>query len=585
MSLNKKNEKYFSVVNKVKRFIYENKVLNLFVLGFLLVGLILPAVSAANLAPVIGAVSDKEVKVGETLEFNIAVKDPEGDQIVSLLNAGKSPEGVAITKVTNNQYKFSWTPIAGQEGNHQFGLRATDAQGASSATEYFTVVVAAADVPAPANQAPIVSPIKDKTVTVGESLEFTIMVKDPEGDEIVTLANAGKTPEGVSLAKTGVNAFKFSWTPVAGQEGNHQFGLRATDAQGASSATEYFKVSVAASDVPPPVPPTCESVTVTDKDTLTLQEGEEKCYTFNSVAYKIQLTFVDEDEAKFKVNGADTAKLKINAEETFADGKTKITVKDILYQAYAGGMHAATFTLTAVVSLPPIADKDKDGIADGLDNCPDAANPDQKDTDGDKLGDVCDNGTTTPPPADTTNTAKTEYNTLKDKYDSYEDDFSYYHKKYDKAVKEEDKSDLKKYEKKLKELDDNLDDVEDDVQDLIDDLEDDKDKNENVLDDLDELQDDITALKENISDALNGKSEDAADYSAADYVPSTVAPAKEEAVEVTTYSDLVGVTGAAAVEPEVKEINWSQVRYTALLIAGIVVLLAVVLFLLAMLFR
>ncbi len=559
----------------------KNKVLNLLVLGFLLVGLILPAVSAANLAPIIGAVSDKAVKVGETLEFNIVVKDPNGDQIVSLVNAGKSPQGVAITKVTNNQYKFSWAPIAVQEGNHQFGLRATDAQGASSATEYFTVAVTAGDVPIPppVNQAPVISPLADKQAKVGETLEFTITVKDAEGDHITSLINAGQTPVGVAITQTANFQFKFSWTPVTGQEGSHEFGLRATDSKGASSATEYFTVTVAAADVPPVA---CIEVTTQD---LTLLEGQENCYSFNGGKYTIQLTFVDEDEAKFKVNGADTAKLKINAEETFSDAKAKIKVKDILYQAYAGGMHAATFTLTAVASQPPLADKDKDGIADGLDNCPDNVNADQKDTDGDKLGDVCDNGTTTPPPTPT-DTAKTDYKALKDKFDGYDDDFSYYNKKYEKAVKEADKSDLKKYEKKLKELDDNLDDVEDDVQDLIDDLEDDKDKNENVLDDLDELQDDITALKEKINDALNGKSNDTTkDYSAADYLPSAAAPAKEKAVEVTTYSDLSGVTGAAAVELEVKEINWSQVRYTALLIAGIVVLLAVVLFLLAVLFR
>jgi hypothetical protein len=35
-------------------------------------------------------------------------------------------------------------------------------------------------------------------------------------------------------------------------------------------------------------------------------------------------------------------------------------------------------------------DKDKDGIPDSLDNCPLAANPSQKDTDGDKIGDNCD---------------------------------------------------------------------------------------------------------------------------------------------------------------------------------------------------
>ncbi|RME06874.1 MAG: hypothetical protein D6812_00995, partial [Deltaproteobacteria bacterium] len=35
-------------------------------------------------------------------------------------------------------------------------------------------------------------------------------------------------------------------------------------------------------------------------------------------------------------------------------------------------------------------DRDADCVADGSDNCPDAANPEQRDTDGDGTGDVCD---------------------------------------------------------------------------------------------------------------------------------------------------------------------------------------------------
>ncbi len=36
-------------------------------------------------------------------------------------------------------------------------------------------------------------------------------------------------------------------------------------------------------------------------------------------------------------------------------------------------------------------DRDSDGVANTIDNCPDTANPDQEDTDGDGKGDVCDN--------------------------------------------------------------------------------------------------------------------------------------------------------------------------------------------------
>lgn len=43
----------------------------------------------------------------------------------------------------------------------------------------------------------------------------------------------------------------------------------------------------------------------------------------------------------------------------------------------------------------PINDKDNDGIVDSKDNCPSTSNPDQKDTDGDGVGDACDTNTAT----------------------------------------------------------------------------------------------------------------------------------------------------------------------------------------------
>jgi hypothetical protein len=45
----------------------------------------------------------------------------------------------------------------------------------------------------------------------------------------------------------------------------------------------------------------------------------------------------------------------------------------------------------ARTQLAPPADRDGDGIGDDVDNCPDVANPMQRDLDGDLIGDACDN--------------------------------------------------------------------------------------------------------------------------------------------------------------------------------------------------
>lgn len=48
--------------------------------------------------------------------------------------------------------------------------------------------------------------------------------------------------------------------------------------------------------------------------------------------------------------------------------------------------------LAGAVGALPVADADGDGLANGADNCPHAANADQGDLDGDGLGDLCDLG-------------------------------------------------------------------------------------------------------------------------------------------------------------------------------------------------
>jgi formylglycine-generating enzyme required for sulfatase activity len=52
---------------------------------------------------------------------------------------------------------------------------------------------------------------------------------------------------------------------------------------------------------------------------------------------------------------------------------------------------AMMLAILGVYECPYIGDTDKDGIKDDVDNCLEVSNSDQKDTDGDKVGDVCDN--------------------------------------------------------------------------------------------------------------------------------------------------------------------------------------------------
>ncbi len=57
---------------------------------------------------------------------------------------------------------------------------------------------------------------------------------------------------------------------------------------------------------------------------------------------------------------------------------------------------SATLLVASDSSAAPRADLDKDGVLDGVDNCPANPNGHQEDTDGEHGGDVCDRDTINP---------------------------------------------------------------------------------------------------------------------------------------------------------------------------------------------
>lgn len=78
----------------------------------------------------------------------------------------------------------------------------------------------------------------------------------------------------------------------------------------------------------------------------TLLEGASHVYKVGDKEYDVSLSFVDSTNAKFTVNGQVTNKLAVGETYVLSD-KTEIGVSEILYQAYAGGVHSAQFYVGA----------------------------------------------------------------------------------------------------------------------------------------------------------------------------------------------------------------------------------------------
>jgi hypothetical protein len=179
-----------------------------------------------------------------------------------------------------------------------------------------------------------------------------------------------------------------------------------------------------------------------------------------------------------------------------------------------------------------------------------------------------------------------QYQNLKDKYNKDDDDYSYFKKKYENALNNQDSSNTKKYKTELQDLLDEVKDLKSDVNDLIDTVESKDSKNKDLLNKLDDLLDDVKKLQNKIEDALNQSKNPYAQQST--YVPPAVSTLKasEDKVEVQKLNmPALKPTVPAVVAPVETGADWSQLRYTILLISGIVVLFAVILFLLGLLMR
>ncbi|MFH0701729.1 MAG: thrombospondin type 3 repeat-containing protein [Candidatus Woesearchaeota archaeon] len=225
--------------------------------------------------------------------------------------------------------------------------------------------------------------------------------------------------------------------------------------------------------------------------------------------------------------------------------------------------------------IVPPTDTDKDGIEDSKDNCPTVANPDQKDSDGDKVGDVCD---PTPLPVDT---FVTQYNELNAKLQGYGDDYVDYRKEYLKAKDKNDAKDIKKHKNELNDLTDSLDSLEEDVDDLINKVEHASGDYRQLLDNLDSLQEDITKLKGKIEKLLDQGSSSTGSTTVVQSKPVSVPSLKSNSpVEV---HKLNFVLPAAPVTPPANTASEGEVMPLVVLGAGIVAVLAVIIFLLMLL--
>lgn len=172
-------------------------------------------------APVLQPIGAQKVYVGDTLSFTVQATDEDGDAITYAIS-DVPPDGVSLDGQTG---QFTWTP-AQDQANQTYSLviKATDTTDRSDEETVSITVQAPSD--------PVLQPIGNKTVSAGDTLSFTAVATDADGD-VVTYEASG-TPAGATFdGQTG----QFNWVPTQDHVGQpYSVVITATDSTGRSTS-------------------------------------------------------------------------------------------------------------------------------------------------------------------------------------------------------------------------------------------------------------------------------------------------------------------------------------------------------------
>jgi hypothetical protein len=199
-------------------------------------------VAEVNVAPVLGAIGNKSVAQGATLNFTATATDADlpANNLTFSLGSG-APSGASISSTTG---AFSWTPSSSQgAGNYTVTVRVTDnGTPTRNDTETITITVTTSGS---GNQAPVLAAIGNKSVNEQTALTFTASASDADGNTLTFSLDAG-APTGATVNSA---SGAFSWTPSeADGPGTYSITLRVTD-NGSPSLSDFETFTVTVGEV------------------------------------------------------------------------------------------------------------------------------------------------------------------------------------------------------------------------------------------------------------------------------------------------------------------------------------------------
>ncbi len=199
------------------------------------------SLTPTDLAPQLVPPGDRDILAGQGFAMTLFAIDPEGDPLSFSLVSG--PQGMTVTPGG----MLSWTPTTAGEGDHPVEVRVSDGQLADQGSFNVHVSPPLSALPGlsgPNGAPPVIQPIADQTLRLGDSLSLSASASDPDANDPLSFS-LGLAPSGMSIdPATGA----FAWTPS--QAGASDVTVDVTDSTGLSAFTSFTVSVVAANGAP-----------------------------------------------------------------------------------------------------------------------------------------------------------------------------------------------------------------------------------------------------------------------------------------------------------------------------------------------
>jgi hypothetical protein len=172
-------------------------------------------VGSCNHAPTLQSPGDKTINEGETLSFTLSASDQDVGDVLRY-GAGDLPQGAIVDPITGH---FTWTPGFDQAGSYLVTFRVTDTgQPLLGDNRQIAITVG------PVNRPPVMDDLGSFTVSEGQTLDFQVFARDPDGDTLTFTAH--NIPDGAFFDPA---TQMFTWSPTSAQSGNYPVTFSATD--------------------------------------------------------------------------------------------------------------------------------------------------------------------------------------------------------------------------------------------------------------------------------------------------------------------------------------------------------------------